>query len=293
MKNLTLLIMAAGMGSRYGGLKQLDKVGPNGETIIDYSVYDAIQAGFNKVVFIIREDFKDDFKITISDKYNGLINTELVFQDLHDLPGNFNCPKEREKPWGTGHAILAARGVIKEPFAAINGDDFYGRKSFEVLADHYSNDTSSYSMTAFQLDKTLSDHGSVSRGLCEHADKKLMTVTETHDLKKTNNKITSDRDIDLNGKELVSMNMWGFTPSLFHYLEAMFIDFLNNNIHDLKSEFLIPTVVNDLIQQKMEEVHILKTDSKWFGVTFKEDKPLVKNQIADLVESGTYPSILF
>ena len=183
--------------------------------------------------------------------------------------------------------------MIKEPFAAINGDDFYGRKSFEVLADHYSNDTSSYSMTAFQLDKTLSDHGSVSRGLCEHADKILMTVTETHDLKKTDNKITSDRDIDLNGKELVSMNMWGFTPSLFHYLEAMFIDFLNNNIHDLKSEVLIPTVVNDLIQQKMEEVHILKTDSKWFGVTFKEDKALVKNQIADLVESGTYPSILF
>ena len=285
--------MAAGMGSRYGGLKQLDEVGPNGETIIDYSVYDAIQAGFNKVVFVIREDFKDDFKITISDKYNGLINTELVFQDLHDLPGNFNCPKERKKPWGTGHAILAAREVIKEPFVAINGDDFYGRRSFEVLADHYFSESNSYSMTAFQLDKTLSDHGSVSRGLCEHADKKLMTVTETHDLKKTNNKITSDRDIDLNGKELVSMNMWGFTPSLFHYLEAMFIDFLNNNIYDPKSEFLIPTVVNDLIQQKMEEVHILKTDSKWFGVTFKEDKPLVKNQIADLVESGTYPSILF
>ena len=285
--------MAAGMGSRYGGLKQLDEVGPNGETIIDYSVYDAIQAGFNKVVFIIREDFKDDFKVKISDKYTGLINTELVFQDLHDLPGNFNCPKEREKPWGTGHAILAASEVIKEPFAAINGDDFYGRRSFEVLANHYSNDTSSYSMTAFQLDKTLSDHGSVSRGLCEHADKILMTVTETHDLKKTDNKITSDRDIDLNGKELVSMNMWGFTPSLFHYLESMFIDFLNNNIHDPKSEFLIPTEVNDLIQQKMEEVHILKTDSKWFGVTFKEDKPLGKNQIADLVESGKYPSMLF
>ena len=293
MKNLTLLIMAAGMGSRYGGLKQLDEVGPNGETIIDYSVYDAIQAGFNKVAFIIREDFKNEFKKKISDKYTGLINTELVFQDLTDLPGSFNCPDDREKPWGTGHAILAAREVIREPFAAINGDDFYGRRSFEVLADHYLGESSSYSMTAFQLDKTLSDHGSVSRGLCEHADKKLMTVTETHGLKKTNNKITSDRDIDLHGKELVSMNMWGFTPSLFHYLDSMFIEFLNNNIHDLKCEFLIPTVVNDLIQQKMEVVQILKTDSKWFGVTFKEDKPLVKNQIADLVKSGVYPKSLF
>ncbi len=293
MNDITLLVMAAGMGSRYGGLKQLDEVGPNGETIIDYSVYDAIKAGFNKAVFIIREDFKDQFKEKITNKYADKIDIETVYQELHDLPDNFSCPGDRQKPWGTGHAILAARAAISEPFAAINGDDFYGRHSFDIIADYYSRGQSGFTMSAFQLDKTLSEFGSVSRGLCQVNRDKLITVTETHDLKKVNNNIICDRDIDLNGEEPVSMNMWGFTPVLFDYLQTMFIDFLNDNITNLKSEFLIPTVVNNLIQQKKEEVCVLRTSSKWFGVTYIEDKPQVKKQISKLVDSGLYPNKLF
>ena len=293
MKDLTLLVMAAGMGSRYGGLKQLDEVGPNGETIIDYSVYDAIEAGFNKVVFIIREDFRDLFKEKISDKYTDKISIEIVYQNLHDLPQNFTCPADRKKPWGTGHAISAARSVISEPFAAINGDDFYGRESFNIIADYYSKNQSGFTMAAFQLDKTLSDFGTVSRGLCDVNKHKLVTVIETHDLKKVNNNISSDREINLNGKEPVSMNMWGFTPVLFDYLQTMFNEFLNENNKNLKSEFLIPTVVNDLIQQNLEEIHVLRTDAQWFGVTYKEDKSLVNQQIVKLIEAGLYPEKLF
>ena len=293
MKDLTLLVMAAGMGSRYGGLKQLDEVGPNGETIIDYSVYDAIEAGFNKVVFIIRQDFRDLFKEKISDKYTDKINIEMVYQNLHDLPQNFTCPADRKKPWGTGHAILAARSVISEPFAAINGDDFYGRESFNIIADYYSKNQSGFTMAAFQLDKTLSDFGTVSRGLCEVNKDKLVTVKETHVLKKVNNNISSDREINLNGKEPVSMNMWGYTPVLFDNLQTMIKDFLNENNKNLKSEFLIPTVVNDLIQQNLEEVHVLRTDAQWFGVTYKEDKSLVNQQIVKLIEAGLYPEKLF
>ena len=293
MKDLTLLVMAAGMGSRYGGLKQLDEVGPNGETIIDYSVYDAIEAGFNKVVFIIRQDFRDLFKEKISDKYTDKINIEIVYQNLHELPQNFTCPVGREKPWGTGHAILAARSVISEPFAAINGDDFYGRESFNIIADYYSKNQTGFTMAAFQLDKTLSDFGTVSRGLCEVNKNKLVTVIETHDLKKVNNNISSDREINLNGKEPVSMNMWGFTPVLFNYLQTMFNKFLNKNNKNLKSEFLIPTVVNDLIQQNLEDVHVLRTGAQWFGVTYKEDKSLVNQQILKLIAAGLYPEKLF
>ena len=293
MKDLTLLVMAAGMGSRYGGLKQLDEVGPNGETIIDYSVYDAIEAGFNKVVFIIRQDFRDLFKEKISDKYTDKINIEIVYQSLHDLPQNFTCPVGREKPWGTGHAILAARSVISEPFAAINGDDFYGRESFNIIADYYSKNQTGFTMAAFQLDKTLSDFGTVSRGLCDVNKNKLATVIETHDLKKVNNNISSDRKINLNGKEPVSMNMWGFTPVLFDYLQTMFNEFLNENNKNLKSEFLIPTVVNDLIQQNLEDVHVLRTGAQWFGVTYKEDKSLVNQQILKLIAVGLYPEKLF
>ena len=293
MSDLTLLVMAAGMGSRYGSLKQLDEVGPNGETIIDYSVYDAIKAGFNKVVFIIREDFKDQFNEKISNKYSDKINVETVYQDLHDLPKEFTCPVGREKPWGTGHAILAARLLISEPFAAINGDDFYGRESFEIIADYYTNNQNDFTMVAFQLDKTLSDYGAVSRGLCEVDNDKLITVIETHNLKKINDHISSDREIDLYAKEPVSMNMWGFTPALFGHLDIMFNEFLNQNSQNLKSEFLIPTVVNNLIQENKEEVHVLKTDSQWFGITYKEDKKQAKFQISKLVDSGLYPKKLF
>ena len=286
--------MAAGMGSRYGGLKQLDAVGPSGETIIDFSVYDAIRAGYNKVVFIIREDFEKQFKEKISNKYEDIIKVEIVYQDLHDLPNFFNCPKDRSKPWGTGHAILAARNVISEPFAAINGDDFYGRESFKIINDHYSSVNSGFAMAAFQLDKTLSDYGSVSRGICEQNLNQLVAVVETHGIKKSSaGDIECDRDISLLGNELVSMNMWGFMPSIFDHLEKMFNEFLDENISDLKSEFLIPSVVNDLIEKNIEKVQVLKTKSTWFGVTYIEDKPFVKNQIKELIQTGIYPEKLF
>ena len=294
MKDITLLVMAAGMGSRYGGLKQLDAVGPSDETIIDFSVYDAIRAGYNKVVFIIREDFEKQFKEKISNKYEDKIKVEIVYQDLHDLPNYFSCPKDRSKPWGTGHAILAARNVISEPFAAINGDDFYGRESFKIISDHYSSVNSGFAMAAFQLDKTLSDYGSVSRGICEQNLNQLVTVVETHGIKKSSaGNIECDRDISLLGNELVSMNMWGFMPSIFDHLEKMFNEFLDENISDLKSEFLIPSVVNDLIEKNIEKVQVLKTKSTWFGVTYIEDKPFVKNQIKELIQTGIYPEKLF
>ena len=294
MKDITLLVMAAGMGSRYGGLKQLDAVGPSDETIIDFSVYDAIRAGYNKVVFIIRKDFEKHFKEKISNKYQDKIKVEIVYQDLHDLPNSFSCPKDRSKPWGTGHAILAARNVISEPFAAINGDDFYGRESFKIISDHYSSVNSGFAMAAFQLDKTLSDYGSVSRGICEQNLNQLVTVVETHGIKKSSaGDIECDRDISLLGNELVSMNMWGFMPSIFDHLEKMFNEFLDKNISDLKSEFLIPSVVNDLIEKNIEKVQVLKTKSTWFGVTYIEDKPFVKNQIKESIQSGIYPEKLF
>ena len=294
MKDITLLVMAAGMGSRYGGLKQLDAVGPNGETIIDFSVYDAIRAGYNKVVFIIRKDFEKQFKQKISNKYKNKIDVEIVYQDLNDLPRSFRCPNERSKPWGTGHAILAARNAISEPFVAINGDDFYGKESFEVISNYYSSVNSGFVMAAFQLDKTLSENGSVSRGICEQNSSELVTVVETHDIKKNSvGIIECNRDISLSGNELVSMNMWGFTPTLFDHLEKMFNDFLAGNISDLKSEFLIPSVINDLIEKNIEKVKVLKTQSTWFGVTYVEDKAFVEIQIKELIQSGEYPVSLF
>ena len=293
MNNITLLIMAAGMGSRYGGLKQLDAIGPSGETIIDYSVYDAIKAGFTKVVFIIRKDFEQEFKSKITDKYEGQIQVEFAFQDLNDLPDEFTCPEGREKPWGTGHAILSARDIINEPFVAINGDDFYGRESFKVVADYYRKGANSFSMVAFKLDKTLSSFGGVTRGLCTVNDEKLNTVIETADLQKTDDGVSSNRDIELDGSEPVSMNVWGFTPILFKYLEEKFVEFLSENGTEMKSEYLIPSVVNELIQSGQETVHVLRSGATWFGVTYKEDKPYVEGEIEKLVNKGEYPGKLF
>jgi len=285
--------MAAGMGSRYGGLKQLDAIGPSGETIIDYSVYDAIKAGFTKVVFIIRKDFEQEFKSKITDKYEGQIQVEFAFQDLNDLPDEFTCPEGREKPWGTGHAILSARNVINEPFVAINGDDFYGRESFKVVADYYNKGANNFSMVAFQLDKTLSIFGGVTRGLCTVKDEKLDTVIETDNLQKADNGVSSDREIELDGSEPVSMNVWGFTPILFKYLEEKFVEFLSKNGTEMKSEYLIPSVVNELIQSGQETVHVLRSGATWFGVTYKEDKPYVEGEIEKLVNKDEYPGKLF
>ena len=293
MKDITLLIMAAGMGSRYGGLKQLDPVGPSGETIIDYSVYDAIRSGFNKIVFIIRKDFEKEFRSQITDKYQDKIKVEFAFQDLNDLPQGFTCPDGRIKPWGTGHAILTASELIQEPFVAINGDDFYGYESFKIIADYYRGEGATFSMVAFQLDKTLSEYGGVTRGLCTVRMDLLDTVVETGDLMRTENGISSDREIELDGSEPVSMNVWGFTPDLFKHLKAMFIDFLDKEGGEMKSEYLIPTVVNNLIRSGQKQVHVLRTSSKWFGVTYKEDKPFVSQQIQELIDDDTYPKKLF
>lgn len=293
MNDLTLLIMAAGMGSRYGGLKQLDSVGPNGETIIDYSVYDAIRAGFNKVVFVIREEFYKEFRSLITDKYSGEIQVEFAFQELDNLPNGFFCPVGREKPWGTGHAILTTKDLIQEPFVAINGDDFYGLESFKVVAEYYQNGGADFSMVAFQLDNTLSDFGSVTRGLCTLNGDKLDTVVETDGLQMSSDGMKSDRKIVLSGKEPVSMNVWGFTPDLFFYLESMFIEFLEKEGKELKSEYLIPSVVNTLIQSGQKSVQTLHSSAKWFGVTYKEDKPYVIEQIKKLIDNGNYPKKLF
>ena len=293
MNNITLLVMAAGMGSRYGGLKQLDEVGPSGETIIDYSVYDAIAAGFTKVVFIIRRDFEQEFKSKITDKFNDKIQVEFAFQDIEDLPSGFSCPGGREKPWGTGHAILSAAKLIDGPFNAINADDYYGRESFQTIADFYARENNAFTLVAFRLENTLSIFGSVTRGLCEVENDRLVTVIETDDLRKTNSGITSDRVIDLNGSEPVSMNMWGFTPVIFDYLQEMFVDFLAQEGDELKSEFLIPSVINDLIQSGKENVHVLYSNAPWFGVTYKKDKSYVVDQIQKLINDDFYPRKLF
>ena len=293
MRDMTLLIMAAGMGSRYGGLKQLDSVGTSGETIIDYSVYDAIRSGFNKVVFIIRKDFEDDFKSQITEKYKDSIKVEFAFQELNNLPDNFNIPVGRKKPWGTGHAILSAANIINEPFVAINGDDFYGLESYKVISKYYKNGGKSFSMVAFELGKTLSDFGTVTRGLCTVKGELLETVVETGELKWQDNAVTSDRDIDLNGTEPVSMNMWGFTPDLFVYLKSMFKDFLDKEGSEMNSEYLIPSVVNTLIENNKKQVKVLRSSSSWFGVTYMNDKPHVVQKIEELVRQGLYPKKLF
>ena len=285
--------MAAGMGSRYGGLKQLDKVGPNGETIIDYSVYDAMQAGFTKVIFIIRRDFEDQFKMQITDKYSGRFTVEFAFQEINDLPNGFSCPNGREKPWGTGQAILCSKKLIHEPFAVINGDDYYGRESFQVIADYYNNGGNQFSMVGFRLDKTLSDFGPVTRGVCTVENNLLDTVVETENIQKKGFSISSNRNITLDGNEPVSMNMWGFTPALFNYLHEDFINFLNDVGMELKNEFLIPTVINNLVQNNQEEVYVLRSNASWFGITYKEDQPFVVTKIQELINSGIYPSPLF
>ena len=291
--NLTLLVMAAGMGSRYGGLKQLDQIGPSGETIIDYSVYDAIEAGFNKIIFIIREVFEEQFKTQVADKYLNKIEVEFAYQDINDLPSGFSCPDGREKPWGTGHAILSANHLVHEPFVVINGDDYYGKESFKVISDYYFRGKEQFCMVGFRLENTLSSFGAVTRGVCSVENKKLSSVVETGDLQKKGNIIYSDRDISFDGNELVSMNMWGFTPVLFHHLKEKFIDFLNVHGREVKSEFLIPSIINELIQDGDEKVHVLETSSSWFGVTYKSDKPIVEKKIQQLVSSGVYPSPLF
>lgn len=297
----TLFVLAAGMGSRYGGLKQLDGLGPNGETIMDYSIFDAIRSGFGKVVFVIRKDFEDDFRSKILSKYEHHIPVEVVFQSINDLPEGFTCPAERTKPWGTNHAVLMGKNVINEPFAVINADDFYGRNSYEALGKkltELSGKINEYCMVGFRVGNTLSESGSVARGVCETNDEDYLTgVVERTAIERINGEI---QFTDENGKTViledntpVSMNMWGFTPDYFAYSEEYFKDFLRANIDNLKSEYFIPLMVNELITKGTASVKVLDTTSKWFGVTYAEDRQSVVDKIQALINAGEYPEKLF
>ena len=297
----TLLILAAGMGSRYGGLKQMDGVGPAGETIMDYSVYDALQAGFGKAVFVIREHFRKDFTEKVVSKYLPYIPVELVVQELDKLPRGFRPDPAREKPWGTAHAMLMAADAIDTPFAVINADDYYGRHSFETLAGFLKSctgKTGRYSMVGFHLNKTLSENGGVSRGICSaDAELFLTGVEEHHEIEEKNGAITakgSDGSLRiLDGNAYTSMNMWGFTPDIFEYSETLFADFLRQNEKDLKKEFYIPFVVNRAIETGTASVKILSTPDKWFGITYKEDRPAVTAKLKEMGDAGIYPVPLF
>ncbi len=293
----TLVIMAAGMGSRYGGLKQIDALGPNSEIMLDYAVYDAIKTGFGKVVFIIRKDIEDVFKKVVGGRFNETIPVEYAYQELHQLPDGFTVPDGREKPWGTGHAMLACKDVVKEPFAVLNADDFYGRQSYTVLADRLSSlapEEARGCLVGFTLQKTLSDHGPVARAICEsHDGRHLSHIVERLAIEKCEEGAQfeeSGQQIKLTGKEWVSMNMWGFTPAVFPMLEKAFSTFLEQSIEIPKSEFLIPSVVADLIDKGSLTVEILPSDAQWFGVTYTADKPSVLEGFKQMVEAGLYPS---
>ncbi|MEG1838346.1 MAG: nucleotidyltransferase [Bacteroidaceae bacterium] len=297
----TLFVLAAGMGSRYGGLKQLDGLGPNGETIMDYSIFDAIRGGFGKLVFVIRKDFEKDFREKIISKYENHIPVEVVFQGIDNLPAGFTCPEGRVKPWGTNHAVLMGKDVINEPFAVINADDFYGQHSFAVLGEALSKMSgrkNDYCMVGYRVGNTLSESGSVARGVCEKdANDYLTTVVERTAIERIDGKVSFK---DENGKMVciddntpVSMNMWGFTPDYFKYSEDFFINFLKENSSNLKSEYFIPLMVNELINNGTARVKVLDTTSKWFGVTYAADRQSVVDKIKALVDAGEYPSKLF
>ncbi len=297
----TLFVLAAGMGSRYGGLKQLDGLGPNGETIMDYSIYDAIKAGFGKIVFVIRKSFEADFRDIVIKKFEDQIDVEIVFQDIKDVPAGFEINPEREKPWGTNHAVLMGKDVIKEPFAVINADDFYGQESFKVLADFLKSvegKKNEYCMVGYHVGNTLSESGSVSRGVCVVDDNgNLQNVVERTHIEEKENGIIF---LDENGMEVVipantpvSMNMWGFTPDYFEHSMEYFKEFLAQRGMELKSEFYIPLAVNNLIVNGISTCKVLDTASKWFGVTYAEDRPQVVAKINDLIGQGIYPAKLY
>jgi NDP-sugar pyrophosphorylase family protein len=297
----TLLILAAGMGSRYGGLKQLDPMGPNGETVLDYSVYDAIRAGFGKVVFVIRRDFEEAFKSAVGDPLEGRIEVAYAFQELSDLPEGFSIPAGREKPWGTAHAVRAARDEIDSPFAVINADDFYGQSAYKQLAEYFQTSADEPElrtcMVGYRLENTLSEHGTVNRGLCRVEHGTLQTVEEHETISKGADGIV--RGYNLNGASveispdaIVSMNFWGFTPALFPSLEALFIEFLEAQGQEMKSECYIPTLIDTLIQSEQTECAVLQTNGSWFGVTYPDDKPFVQASIQALIASGDYPAKL-
>ena len=301
--SLSLLILAAGMGSRYGSLKQLDQMGPSGETVMDYSVFDALRSGFDRVIFVIRRDFEEEFKNVIGKRYEGKVKIEYAFQDKNDLPGNFKCPEGREKPWGTGHAVYAARHLLNEPFAVINADDFYGRDSYKQLAEYLSNPPAPGKVrgciASFILSNTLSENGSVSRGICSDDGKGHLTkvVENTKIYRRADGKVVSlmedGTEVELTGNEPASMNSWGFMPEMVNEIEKLFIEFLNARGTELKSEFYLPGVVDSLINSGKAEIAMRYSKDSWFGVTYKEDRPFVQAALKRLVDSGAYPEKLF
>ena len=295
----TLLILAAGMGSRYGGIKQMDEFGPNGETIIDYSIYDAIQSGFGKVVFIIREDFAEEFKNIFEKKLKGKIETDYVMQEMDSYTNGFPVPADRKKPWGTAHAVLCAKDVIKEPFAVINADDFYGRDAFEKAAKFLSGevDAKTYCIIGYDLSKTLSENGTVSRGVCQvDAGGNLESMVERIKIYTEDNKIIyeeGDKKTELPVDTPVSMNFWGFDPTVFEFIQKLFLKFLTENSANPKAEFFIPIIGDAFIQNEGCKIKVINTSAQWFGVTYREDAPSVKASIERLVETGIYPEQLW
>lgn len=298
----TLLIMAAGAGSRFGGLKQMESVGPGGATLLDYSLFDALRAGFAKVVFILRREMEADFRKAVGEKWESKISVVYAFQELSDAPPGFKAPPHRQKPWGTGHAILSAREAVREPFAVINADDYYGRQTFQAMADHLKEirdlRSTDYAMVGFQIAHTLSDHGTVSRALCEpDGQGKLGKIVERLKVSKTKGG-AEYRDEEgvahsLVGNELVSMNIWGFTPAIFPQLGGLFQEFLTEKGQEDKSEFLIPKAIGLLISGKLAEVKILPTPDSWFGLTYPQDREQAQASISRLISEGVYPQNLW
>jgi len=294
----SLVVLAAGMGSRYGGLKQIDPVGPGGETIIDFSIYDALRAGFGKLVFVIRKDIEAAFRESIGKRFETRIPVEYVFQELSSLPAGFQLPPTRKKPWGTGHAVMMAASAVREPFAAINADDFYGARSYQVLAQHLTSGSPDYAMVGFILKNTLSEFGSVARGICRtNADGYLTSVEELTKIERDGNaaKYTDagGKVHPLTGEEIVSMNIWGFNPGFFKHLDREFAEFLRQNLNSEKAEFFIPLPVNALVSSGKERLKVLRSPDSWFGVTYREDKPRVVESIRRLISQGAYPEKLW
>jgi dTDP-glucose pyrophosphorylase len=297
----TIVILAAGIGSRYGSLKQIDQVGPSGETIIDYSIYDALRAGFGKVIFVIRKSIEEEFKAALLRRWEKRADVDYVLQELEDIPVGFRVPANRLKPWGTSHAVLVAEPKVNRPFAVINADDFYGAGAFTVMADYLLNirsDEDTYSLVGYDLTSTLSEHGSVARGVCQ-VDKagKLGGIVERVHIEKTPRGIFYKDEqgqlAPLRGDETVSMNFWGFTPTFFCFARQAFENFLGENLKNPKAELYIPLVINNLVKNGQATVKVLETGEKWFGVTYREDKSRVMEELARLVARGVYPKKLW
>ncbi len=289
-KNATLVVMAAGMGSRFGGLKQMEPISTDGRVLLDFSVYDAKKAGFTKIVFVIKEAIADDFKRIVGERIEKIIDVEYVYQELYKLPEGFVCPSTREKPWGTAHAILCCKDVVNEPFAVVNADDYYGRNAFTKIYEELTSGNEDYCMVGFRLKNTLTENGTVARGVCEYTDGYLDVVTERT---KINNACEYTEDdgatwTKLPEDTLVSMNLWGFQSDVFGFIEKGFNEFLKENINAPKAEYYLPLVITELIESGTKKVKVLSAEDKWYGVTYKEDKPLVVEAIGKMIAEGYY-----